>query len=300
MSIFPSRFCMGDMVIFHAFYNSEGQDCIRNMEAHFIVLDPQGCVVDRQKKRFFLKPLDDEKSQFKGASLHVMLQSIKSKLNLKNFYDNFVNATHFYTTYTIPDNALPGKYELKCLLIENGELSEPWSDEKDAIFFVDSLTIDNTSIQHDEMHVRICNKSSEETPIRIVEFGQDPVHCQTTFMTLKPKMMTNISLSDTQAKLFFCENRKCITLNLDNSPYVLKNYHYKAVLGSSIDKNADTVYLVNEGEDILQLNEQAQNIWEQSNGVTQKSTIYTENNSKTYNQLFNNGIIIEINPSDMN
>ena len=293
MSIFPDRLCAVDDVIFHLFFSSEDYNCINPVEAHLSIIDPHGGEIFNQMNYVLVKPLADERCQYQGASLHVLTQCAKAeKGSLDEFYERFVCSTHFYMSYSTSEGALPGKYKVKALVLEDGQEHRSSTEEHDC-FYVDSITIESASMHDGRMHVRIRNNSPEKTPIRMVEFGQDPTRCQTTFMTLDSSIVTDLSFADTQAKLFFCENRRCLSLNLDNSPYVLKNQRYKTVLGLSIGKEADAVYLV-KGEEIVLLDEQAKNIWELANGVSQKSIIYTQNNSKIYKQMLDSEIIFEL------
>lgn len=293
MSIFPDRLCAGDDVIFHLFFSSEDYKCINPVEAHLSIIDPSGSEIFNQMKYALVKPLADEWCQYQGASLHVLTQCAKAeKGGLDEFYERFVCSTHFYMSYSTSEGSLPGKYKLKALVLEDGQEHRSSTEEHDC-FYVDSITIESASMHDGRMHVRIRNNSPEKTPIRMVEFGQDPTRCQTTFMTLDSNIVADLSFTDTQAKLFFCENRRCLSLNLDNSPYVLKNQRYKTVLGPSIGKESDAVYLV-KGEESILLDEQAKNIWELANGVSQKSIIYTKNNGKIYKQMLDREIIFEL------
>jgi hypothetical protein len=192
-------------------------------------------------------------------------------------------------------DCMPGKYLLAIEAYNNGVMTGSGTKEHD-YFFVDDVNVMGFQGSDTGFQASVQNRSPELTPVRIVEFGDHEESCRMRTIVLPPESVTDIDIEDPRAILYYCEDRKCFSLNRDESPYVLRNQRYRAVSDPKTEREGGVVYLVKEADDgAFELDGEALKIWNKASGVFKKGEIVNDENRELYDEMVREGLIYELN-----
>lgn len=307
MSIFPKRTVRNSAVTIHWNFNTAALK-----ETHIYpfvrigVKDPQGRVTMLMEKHLLALPpvLKVDKTEPEQKSLYLnkntplliladYLSGAHKKEALAEILQHIQDGKHFYFIYTIPADALPGKYTLVSELYNEGNIKYSRTAADD-FFFVESVVASDIVYQDGEGTAVIENKSPEKTPVRLIEYQHnkqlEPDNINA--FELLPLEQKEVCFSSPRTFLCYNEERVFIPLWPDNEPAVLRNQQMITVTKETMQDDALFI-LYRDIDEGLKLSGKTREIWEMADGLSPVSLV-KKIDEKAYAEMLSTGLLIEI------
>lgn len=199
---------------------------------------------------------------------------------LVQILQNIQAGRHYYFTYNVPANAVPGKYTLLSEVYNDGNIKYS-TTASDDFFFVEKITIEGDNI---------VNHSSEPTPVKIVTYHlNERLHTENIrVFEMKPGEIISISSFPDNSFLLYNEER--ITLPLQNKPAVRCLRNQQALC---LPQN-DILHILLPNEEAYTLEKEGRSLWEKADGITTKAELCSPDNEHLYQEMVDNRLIIEL------
>nr|WP_315028095.1 hypothetical protein [uncultured Chryseobacterium sp.] len=277
MSIFPKRTIQGKSVTIHWGIALETEKNIPQFPlVRLGVKAPDGSITSLCNRHIMLLP--DHSSENKEENIiqthlpkNVPLLILADYLSGKRKREKLVEmlkhiqtSRHYYFQYPIPDNALPGKYELVSEIYLEGEYYPSRTAEED-FFYVDKL-----KLERENGKIQIQNLSQEPCPVKTVSVSEldtiSEVHIIQPLESLYLEDKTEVQY------LLYSEEREVVSLSENKSKKMMRNQTLQNF--EKIENDALKIYvLFPEDEDAYILEGNYAKIWNLAEGTIDENTL---------------------------
>lgn len=208
---------------------------------------------------------------------------------LINILTNIQNGRHYYFTWHVPHNALPGKYTLLSEMYVNGSLKHSGTSADD-FFYVEQLDI--APGPGEETIIR--NPGPEPVPAKLISYTvgrhQRPETLEVFYIA--PGDSRFVSTARKSVFLVYNEERITIPLHAWRQLRTLRNQQYHALQKEEAGEPV-TYVLPREGEEAWRLTGSQREIWEAADGISNAAQLRATD-SNSYDEMITHGLIIEI------
>ncbi|MFT3947450.1 MAG: hypothetical protein QM763_10820 [Agriterribacter sp.] len=208
------------------------------------------------------------------------LSTHHKRAQLVQILQNIQAGRHYYFTYEISPDALPGKYTLLSEVHNGGHIKYS-TTAADDFFFVEKITIEGN---------KIINHSCEPTPVRIVTYkpGKKLQPENIAVFEMQPGEMMPVFSFPENSFLFYNEERIVLPLQNPQSVRCIRNQQALCL------PKGDNLHVFLPGDDVYTLKKDEKLIWEKADGITPKEDICSQNNEHLYREMIRNKLITEL------
>lgn len=284
MSIFPKKTVPGKTVTIHWNFNTSE---LKNKHIFPLVrigvVAPDGAVTMLFEEHVLALPAQQQYLR-KSTPLLILADYLSgshcSKEQLITILENIQTGRHFYFTYQLAPDALPGKYFLLSEIHNNGQIKYS-KTAPDDFFLVEKISIKNLK----SASVAVLNHSPEPVKVKLAEYYQDetPVKTDVSFYDLAGNEEKEIHFKSPAAFVLYNEEREIIPLASKTA--VLRNQQLL-----SLEKEDTTFVWNKETDETFELRDEKKYIWDKSDGITTNSSF----NQNAYADMLSQGLITEI------
>lgn len=226
MSIFPKRLLPGATVTIHWNFNtSHLKDVAVCPRVRIGVTDPTGNTQMLLDKHVLALPsvsnddsLPSEKPIYlsKPTPLLVLanyLSGRQSKEKLVDILTNIQSGRHYYFQYTVPSDALPGKYTLVSEVHSGGRVRLSTTAEDD-FFLVEKVVVGAFRREEGKYRSMIRNLSPEPAPVKVVDYmpGKPLLYEQIEAFEIPGRATREVVTYSPYSYLFYNEEREMLPL----------------------------------------------------------------------------------------
>ena len=284
MSIFPKKTVPGKTVTIHWNFNtSKLKDTHIFPFVRIGVVAPDGTTTLLFEDHVLALPAQQQYLR-KSTPLLILADYLSgshcSKEELVTILENIQSGRHYYFTYPIAHDALPGKYTLLSEIHNNGQIKYS-KTAADDFFWVEKLSIKHLLANK----VTLINHSPEPVKVKLAEYYPDetPVKTEVSFYDLAGKEEKEIFFKSAASYIFYNEERMVIPLS--SNAAVLRNQQLL-----SLEKENTTFVWNKATDETFELTEDRKDIWDKADGIITN----THFNNNTYEAMLSQGLITEI------
>lgn len=208
------------------------------------------------------------------------LSTHHKRQQLVQILQNIQTGRHYYFTYKISPDALPGKYRLLSEVHNGGHIKYS-TTAPDDFFFVEKITIEEN---------KIINHSCEPTPVRIVTYqpGKKLQPENISVFEMQPGEMIPVFSFPENSFLFYNEERIVLPLQNRQSVRCIRNQQALCLLKD------DSLHVLLPNDDVYVLDKDEKLIWEKADGIATREEICPPDNEHLYREMIGNQLIIEL------
>ncbi|WP_375587597.1 hypothetical protein [Flagellimonas aurea] len=209
---------------------------------------------------------------------------------LMEILKNIQSGRHYYFTYSLPENAPLGKYELISEVHNNGKVKYSRTRREDH-FWVEGISLKAVDEGQKGRMAIVQNQSAERTPVKIVRCLTDAggaMETQVEVFEMLSHESKQIPLTKGRDFLIYNEEREIIALTKEPSPYLLRNQQLL-----SINKDGTAWVMPKEGETAFQLDPISKNLWEKADGLFHIRSL-SEGEKDVFREMEEQGLIEQI------
>jgi hypothetical protein len=284
MSIFPKKTVPGKTVTIHWNFNtSDLKDKHIFPLVRIGVVAPDGAITMLFEDHVLALPAQQQYLR-KSTPLLILANYLSgshcSKEQLFTILENIQTGRHFYFTYQLAPDALPGKYLLLSEVHNNGQIKYS-KTAPDDFFLVEKISIKNLT----NGAVTMLNHSPEPVKVKLVEYYPDekPVKTDVSFYDLAGNEEKAIRCKSSASFILYNEEREIIPLA--SKTFVLRNQQLL-----SLEKD-DTTFVWNKSTDeTFDLQDERKYIWDKADGITTNKKF----DQNEYEAMLSQGLITEI------
>lgn len=303
MSIFPKRSVPGSTVTIHWNFNTSSLKDVHVFPwVRIGVKDPEGKISMLFEKHVLALPdPQQEESGPDGRQLKYLHKSVPLLLladclsghhtreKLVDILQNIQSGRHYYFTYTVPDNAPPGKYTLVSEVHSSGEIKYS-NTAPDDFFLVEKVSLNKITSENGQRKAHIFNHSPEKVPVKIVSCEYlDAGRIKTAVKVFEMEALaeTAVPMSSEISFLLYNEEREVIPLS-NSSAWLLRNQDILQV-----EKNESNYLFKRDKEEAYKLENEMKTLWEKADGLLAIDRLSVQE-KQLYNEMRSEELIREI------
>lgn len=217
------------------------------------------------------------------------LSGKQSREKLTAILNNLQNGRHYYFTWAVPPDALPGKY-LLCSEMHIDGITKYSGTAAEDFFYVEQLSISAGT----NGLVTITNHASEPLPVKLIHYDKHDDACPRAIEVFHIPALGTCQVAMDTAIIFLVYNEERITIPLHalQQKRVVRNQQYLSLHKEEAGE-AITYVLPKEGDDAYRLSGVQRTIWAAANGMTSNEEL-RKINSGLYDEMLASGLIKEI------
>jgi hypothetical protein len=203
---------------------------------------------------------------------------------------NIQAGRHYYFTWMVPPDALPGKYQLLSEVHINGSVKYSGT-AKDDFFYVEQVTASVDA----QGRVTINNHSAEPVPVKLVHYapGQHTSPLDIQVLEIPAAGHYEVDPGDRELLLVYNEERIVLMLHGLGQKRCVRNQQFPWC--SKQEGGEDVIYVLpKEGETGYRLTGVQQQLWMAADGMSTRQQLRHSNNSALYDEMVANRLIEEI------
>jgi hypothetical protein len=208
---------------------------------------------------------------------------------LAEILTNLQNGRHYYFTWPVPPDAVPGKYTLLSEMFLDGSVKHSGTAAED-FFYIEQLNITT----HEGGEVIIHNPGPEPVPAKLITYmtgyHQRPEAIEVFFIA--PGEYRAVNTAGKSVFLVYNEERITIPLHTYQQPRTLRNQQH-LFLQKEKDGEELSYVLPRVGETAWRLSAPQREIWLAADGMN-SAAIVREKHSAGYDEMIEQGLITEI------
>lgn len=232
---------------------------------------------------------NDHKKQTPLLVLASYLATPQQREKLIEILTNIQNGRHYYFTWQVPTDAVPGKYTLLSEMYIDGTVKHSGTASED-FFYIEQLNIG----VHAKGEVLIHNPGPEPVPAKLIYYlannHQHPESIEVFYIA--PGEHRAVNTAGKSVFLVYNEERITIPLHTWQQPRVLRNQQH-LFLQKEKEGELLSYVLPREGETAWRLSEQQWKIWQAADGMGNAAMV-REKHSAGYDEMIAQGLIVEI------
>jgi hypothetical protein len=294
MSIFPKRTIPGSTVTIHWNFNTahikdshvfpyvrigvQSPDGITTMlfEQHVLGLPAIQLPAEPGSKQLFYLN--------KNTPLLVLadyLSTHHKRELLVEILQNIQAGRHYYFSYDVPAEAVPGKYTLLSEIYNGGSIKYS-TTASDDFFFVEKLTVEGNNI---------VNHSHEKTPVKVITYHPNEKLHPENIRVFEMQPLETIPVSAFPKNSFLIYNEERIALPLQNQLAVRCIRNQQALC---LPKD-EILHILLPNDEVYTLEANGKSIWERADGIATREELCSPAIEHIYQEMVNNQLIIELN-----
>ncbi len=208
---------------------------------------------------------------------------------LAEILTNLQNGRHYYFTWPVPADAVPGKYTLLSEMYIDGSVKHSATAAED-FFYIEQLNISTS----ENGEVFIHNPGPEHVPAKLIAYTagshQRPETLEVFFIA--PGAQHGVNTAGKSIFLVYNEERITIPLHTYQQPRTLRNQQH-LFLQKEKDGEQLSYVLPREGETAWRLSGAQREIWQAADGMN-SAALVREKHSAGYDEMIAQGLITEI------
>lgn len=200
---------------------------------------------------------------------------------LVQILQNIQAGRHYYFTYQVPPDALPGKYTLVSEVCNGGKIKYS-TTASDDFFLIEKITVEENSI---------VNHSYERTPVKVVTYRPGEKLCPENIRVFEMEPRERMPVFSFPENSFLLYNEERIVLPLQNRQSVRCIRNQQALC---LPQN-DMLHVLLPNEAVYALEKEGKSIWERADGLSTREELCSPENEQLYREMVNNRLVIELN-----
>ncbi|WP_205513236.1 hypothetical protein [Longitalea arenae] len=239
-----------------------------------------------------LKPNDTGQYLQKYTPLLVLasyLTGPQQREKLVELLTNMQNGRHYYFTWAVPRDAVPGKYTLLSEIYLDGSVKYSGTATED-FFYIEQLNIS----QEEGEHLLIHNPGPEPVPAKLITYAAErherPEKLELIHMA--PGGSLTVNTAGKSIFLLYNEERITIPLHCYQQPRSLRNQQH-LFLQKTKDGVEQRYVLPREGQAAWRLSGLQGEIWQAADGILSTASL-REKYRAAYDEMIAEGLITEI------
>lgn len=308
MSLFPRHLVMGQTLTIHLRL-SPSEPCLPLL--HLRIQDPAGqTVFESWQQQSTWAPLVQAQPQVPKALVpgiyavppllmvaDYLRPEAQTQSTLVGLLQDIGHSRHWYTHWTIPDAALPGKYEVRVSAwLDGHEFPSPTA--ADDHFFVEHLVVDSLESSADGVAVNVRNHSPEDTKVLIHRptrkagsIDGSELSGVVTKVVVAGNATTKLALESVDDIITYAEGCQRLWLNApEHRPYI----RHHACAWAHTQRDAVAIACRRTGKTYV-FTDPAKQIWLAADGLTPLSALIAVN-APAVKELLRLGLLVPLDP----
>jgi hypothetical protein len=212
-----------------------------------------------------------------------------SREKLIELLTNIQNGRHYYFTWSVPPDAMPGKYTLLSEMHVDGGVRYSGTAAED-FFFVEQLVIRTAGNEEAVLH----NPGPEPVPIKLITYttGQFQRPEGLALSYLQAGQQLTVSIAGKYVFLVYNEERITVPLHAFQQPRPLRNQQLLSL--RKMEAGEAVCYVLPKASDnAYRLTGAQRNIWEAADGMITAQALRDKDNV-LYDEMIAHGLITEL------
>ena len=301
VSIFPKKLKPGGTVTLHRRAHAKAPAWYHLRHS---ILFPDGNEVSLGEGPFFCCPqpgapeehelLKQSDHIFQAPPLLMASRYLESESRNQDFFlDALVglrDASHFYSTYTLPSDSPLGRYRYKLEFLVNGVVRESATADAD-FFFVEKLELENVVYAGLSREATVLNPSPEPVVAVFHEYHDEGGTMQSSRRLVEMAAHGRKQFSFTGfATLSYLGGTETLFLKAEEDPLCLRNPAYR-----TLKKSNSEAYAFDSSQEVAyEFRGLAAAIWTRADGFHTRAMLRTSENESAYDELKAQGHLVEL------